>query len=244
MSVSQTPTGFSLESFLTRVIPGLVALSPFFVSLYIADPAIFQDQDFSLLVIGVLALIIGELIEHVRSGLLRVPLPFSYNIYWATGDASFLPKWFRYTLKIKEVLPDRIPFYEELPEESRLETRLNFDMQTEMETKFELDPDKASARDFYDALLLYLGDGISSRTKEYRSTYIFNQNLRISAIISIFFYGYEIFITYPNPRWVVFFFVVIVLFTGLFVVGSFLTASPHVYMEMLVKEFYMKTLSE
>jgi hypothetical protein len=141
-------------------------------------------------------------------------------------------------------LPDWLAFYHDLDEEDRLDYRLQFDMQKEMEERFDLDPNSAIDRDFYDALLLFLGNSISSKTKEYRSAYIFNQNLKISAVISLLFFGYEIFNSYPDPLWGLFGLSALIVVGSTFSITRFLIASPHVYVEMLEKEFYMKTLRE
>ncbi|WP_440769918.1 hypothetical protein [Natronorubrum sp. DTA28] len=241
---TQTPVGFSFEAFLTRVVPGLVLMSPVLLALFLTSPIEINPSNTNLLLVSLMALIFGELIEQLRSGLFRVPLPFTHSIYTATGDESHLPTWYQYLKKIDERFPDIVGSIKESNDEDLLGERFNFDLQNEMEEKFELNPDSALPRDFYDSLLLYLGDDLSSRTRNYFNLYVFNTNLKVATILSLPLYTYYIGIQYPDTEMWMFIISATILLTIVFLITQFLKASPYLYVEMLFKEFYMRGKSK
>lgn len=240
MASTQTPAGFSLETFLIQVVPGLVMISPILLNLWITTPVNTDTSSATLVVIALAALISGEIVEQLRSGLFRVPIPFSYHIYTVTEDMSHLPKRYRYAIRIDELTPDRLNIVSEADEEYVLEERFQFNFLENMEEEFSLDPDSALPRDFYDSLLLYLGDGVNTLTQDYQKACKFNQNLKISVLIALFFYGYYAVWEYPNPLMWVYLLAAMGLSVITFLITRFLMASSNLYVEMLFKEFYMK----
>lgn len=239
MSTTQTPVGFNLEAFLTRVVPGLVFISPILLDAWIDSPIDINNSSISLLIIALVAMVFGELIEQMRAGLFRVPIPFSYHIYNHTEDDSHLPIRHEYLIKINKRLPDRFKIGDFPDKEYRLENRLQFNFQEEIEEELDLDPNSALPRDFYDGLLLYIGDEFSTQTKKHQQTYIFGQNLKLATAFSLIFYFWLILLKLPNPIVVLYIAAVVVLLTFVFLVTRFMMRSPNLYVEMLFKEFYM-----
>lgn len=240
MSATRTPIGFSLDALLTRVIPGLIVIFPWAIDLWLIAPELYEDTTTVLFAIAMGALVIGELVEHVRSGLFRVPLPFAYAMYKETGDESDLPGLFRYRLKLDRLLPSRFSLVTDFPEDVRLDSRLDHNFFKEMEEAFDLDSSRARSRDFFDTLVLYIGNEQSERTRRYRNMYIFTQNLKMSSLVSIIVFLYFIVLRYPDASYLVLGIPAIGLMVVSLVLWGFLGASPNLYMEMLEKEFYVK----
>lgn len=242
MNETISPAGFSVQSFLTRIIPGLILLSPILIAFYLEAPPVQIESDIAWIIVGLAAVIFGELIEHVRFGGLRVPLPFSYMMYQSTGDESFLPGWF---LKVQWI-EKRLPFdiYTSIERDNRLNNRLQFDMVDHMADEFNLSLDTATSRDFYDALLLHLSGTESVKTQKARIAYVQSVNTKIGTIVAICFYLYYIFLQYPNPLWIIYAITAITIISIVFFISAFLTASPNMYVEMLEKEFYMDQMTE
>lgn len=242
MSSNQTPTGFSIESFLTRIIPGLIVISPILLNIWVFDPNIIPTTNVDFLVIALVALIFGELIEQVRSGLFRVPKPFSHYLYTETGDDRFLPRTLRYSARIDNLLQKVVPWG--ISEDHQLSDRLDFDFLAEMIKTFKLNPNLATSRDFYDALILHLGDDVNVRTKDYRNAYIFSKNLKLSTFIALLFYLYYAWLKHPSEVYLIFIGIGFILVVFVTVFLSFLQATPDLYMEMLEKEFYIDRIVE
>jgi len=109
-----------------------------------------------------------------------------------------------------------------------------------MEVEFDLDPELALTRDYFDALILYLGDGIHPRTRQLRNWTILNSNVKTSNLLAAFVYGYFT-LSSPNVQEAFIYFGAMVLTIAIsyFVIRP-LDVSPDVYVEMLAKEFYLK----
>jgi hypothetical protein len=244
MPTTSTPAGFSLESLLTRVLPGFVFLLPILIEVYLVSGVKFGFSSINIVIFTIIAVIIGEFIDHWGSGLFRVPLPFRYTIYKSTGDVRHLPGWYRYVMSIDEWLPDRLSLVRDLDGQYSLEERLGFDFIRYIENELNLDTKTASARDLYDAVILYIDRDMSTRTKQYRTAYHFDLNFKISVFASALWYLYFASISYPDPIWVLY--IIILFMTSAIALGliMFLSASSNLYVEMLIKEIYIDQSSK
>lgn len=240
MPKTNTPAGFSLEAFLTRIIPGFVFLFPFFIDIIVRGGNISTLSYIELLVVTLIGLLVGELVEHIRSSALRTPIPLSYYFYKETGDIYQLPYIYRWLIKIDRKLPNRISLLKDVPEDTDLNTRLRFNFLDEMEDSFQLNREVATSRDFFDLLLLYISDDISDRTLYYSQIYQFHQNIKISMIVAGFFTIYFATMNYSNFISWIYVFSYLILLAILFFVTRFTSSSANMYMELLEKEFYKK----
>lgn len=229
---------------MTRVIPGLVVLSPILFELYLYQSTVIDDIGVGLLLLAIAALIVGELIDHLRSGIYRVPLPFSYAIYQETNDKSHLPTWYRKVESIDRWLPNQISLIHEVDENNSLKARLNFDFLDELLQRYELNQDLASPRDYFDILTLSLNDDISPLTVKFKNSFIFNQNFKISSFFAGIILVYLLIISVNEPIMPIYFLLIILLFMFTYAITTILNDSSHMYAEMLIKEFYIKCENE
>ncbi|WP_247729485.1 hypothetical protein [Halovivax limisalsi] len=217
---------------------------PFLINLHLDSYFAISSGTTFLLGVALTTLVIGEVINHLRSGLFRVPLPFSYFFYNATGEISKLPKWFRIIIKIDERLPDKFSIFNDAPEGTTLETRFQFDFLDSMNNNFQLDPERALPRDYYDCLLLTLAESKSPRTEKFRELWAFRQNIRIALMISLFFYIWYIGMEFPDATAVILLLAAGLTILLVVVIDQMLSGTPHLFVEMIFKEYYMDQRSE
>lgn len=135
MSTSASPTGFTLNDLLTRVIPGAVLIAPLVTATYVFFPELVSDSNFVAVGLLIAAYLIGEFIDQFRAGAFAHPPEFGYFIYWLTGseDSSKLPLRFRLAMKIDELHNNSRFKLMKGPSEGYLPTRLETDFQESME---------------------------------------------------------------------------------------------------------------
>jgi len=219
---------------MTRVIPGLVLLSPFIVDILVTNTNPGNNLDTELLALALLALIFGEAIERIRSALFRVPRPFREYLYSVTGDETYFHPC---NVKIRKL--KRIWLGESQdPTSHWIGIRLDFDMKANMDDLFDLNPETVTAQDYFDFLILHINNGKS--VQELRNVYVFDRNVRIATVIVFFFYLYLGSIN-PNNRGI-YVIAFVTLFSFVFFIGSLLTGTSEDYIEMLAKEFYYESL--
>lgn len=240
MSTRSTPVGFSLHDFLTRIIPGSVILAPALTGLYVFFPNFFSNVSLIVVLIAIMSFLCGELIEQLRIGLFRVPMPFRYLIYNQTGDISKMPFWYQKEKQLQKWFPERL-HREEPKGEDYLPDYLNMDFRSQIENEFDIDFVSHSPRDIYDLLILSLEPNFSSRTRRHQSLYAFSKNLQIATAIAIFLYLGEFLLNMQNEIIQIAIISLIGVLTLIFVSISFLIATPHLYVELLLKEYYLKS---
>lgn len=240
MSNQSVVGGFSLRDLLTRVIPGLVVIGPFVLGANIALSEIIPTFTGYVILIGLVSYLIGEIIEQYRAGVFRVPLPFRYFIFKETGDIDIMPLRYRKAVKVQKNLPGWLNIYEHTKEESRLTNQFDFDFRKSMESKYGLDFKKNRPREIYDALLIDLGPDLTMRTQRSHSLAMFNTNLKIAVFLAGFIY-IGVFIFGDLTPLMAFSILSFVLIGVLVIILTlFLDSSQHLYIELLLKEYYMK----
>lgn len=239
MSVKSAPIGFSLHDFLTRIIPGTVILAPALTGLYVYYPSLFSNIGLIVVLTTLIAFLLGELTEQLRTGLLRVPFPFRYLIYNETGDLSKMPLWYRKESKIQPWLPKRLQ-RKEPSGDDYLPAHLNLDFRSQMENEFDVDFKVDRPRDIYDLLILSLEPNLSARTRRHQSLFAFTKNLQIATVVAIVLYVAEFLVDTQNGVFQIAILALIIVLTFILVFISFLKASAHIYFELLIKEYYLK----
>lgn len=197
MSMSVSGPGISLSDVLTRIIPGAVLVGPAIIAFSVAEPQYFQNP---VIVAGgslTLAFLSGEFIESLRSRLLPVPWPLRSALQRITeGDRQFrggfqekLERWdSRLEDWLFEVGIGKYLLREHSEEWIRLEERLNLDFKESLESDLGVELEVATCADIYDLMVHELEPEFSRNTERKRNLYIFNNNLKIVAVLSAVFY--------------------------------------------------------
>ena len=160
--MSDTPfLGFSLRDTLTRLIPGLLFLTPVLIVALVLMSNTIPESTVFLLLLGLSAYLVGEFIDQLRTGLFRVPMGFRYFVYKETGDMGNMPIHYRYIIKIQKRLPEGLNFYVDYNEERRLANEFDFEFREDIETKLCVDFDDNRPREIYDLLLIYMEDSFT-----------------------------------------------------------------------------------
>lgn len=239
--MKSTPLTFTLHDFLTRIVPGAILVLPALTGIYVFYPDLFTDIRFISVIVLIMSFLLGEIIDQFRAGLFRVPRPFYYLLYKSTGDLTKMPSWYQKVVWLDNALPDSCPpLIEERDPENYLPNRLEIDFKEEFEIRYGLNCDTDRPRDIYDIMLLDLEPELSSRTHRHRSLYIFTRNLQIATVFAFPFYLLEYLANMQNGIMVLALFSLLFIAVSVFVYSRFLDTSPHLYVELLLKEFYLK----
>ncbi|WP_151145795.1 hypothetical protein [Haloarcula sp. CBA1131] len=236
--------GFSLRDTLTRLIPGLLFLSPLIISLTVFMPSLLPEGSLRYIILGLFAYLIGEFIDQLRLGLFRVPQSFRYFVYKETQQLEKMPIWFIYAINVQEYFPNRLNFYEEFDEDKLLTNNLELDFREDLETELGVDFDNDRPKKIYDLLLIYMDGHFTPRLRRLQSVSIFSTNLRISVAGILL-----ISVLYMIGNWGSPFFSFVLGFSAVLAVvvimfWSVLTMTQQQYSELLFKEYYMKRFQD
>lgn len=66
MATKSTPVGFSLNDFLTRIVPGSVIIAPALIGFYIYYPRFFSNVSALIVVVALTSFLSGGLVEHLQ----------------------------------------------------------------------------------------------------------------------------------------------------------------------------------
>lgn len=252
MLSNTTPTGFALHDLLTRLIPGAVLVAPLITAFLLLSQEMYQITSVALILIALASYLLGEIIEHLRSGWFRVPTPFLNYYYELTGNLQKMPWWYRKTIHIDERTPGWFPKFWFHPDEksypkfwfhsdvkSDLPTRLDFNFQSSMESRYDIELQNVTPRDVYDLLLLDLEAGMSRRTRRHQSLYQFSRNLLIACALSLTLYIVEFF-AFRSVFLFIALVALILLLCIIILISRILKLVPYFYVEMLFKEYYIQ----
>jgi len=243
--MSTTPfLGFSLRDTLTRLIPGLLFLTPVLIVALVLMSNTIPESTIFLVLLGLSAYLVGEFIDQLRTGLFRVPMGFRYFVYKETNDMSNMPIHYRYIINIQQKLPEGLDFYLDYNEEQRLANEFDFEFREDIETKLGVDFNDNRPREIYDLLLIYMEGSFTRRLRRLQSMSRFGSNIRIASVGSLFFmsiylipFRHSIF---AKLAWFTAFVVAVTVLS----LGSFFTLFQQHYDELLMKEYYMKRIQE
>lgn len=236
--------GFSLRDTLTRLIPGLIFLSPLVIATAAFIPTLFPNGSIFFILLALAAYLIGEFIDQLRSGLFRVPMSFRYFIYRETDQVEKMPFWYVSLAEFQEKLPDKINFYEDRDDSERLANNLELDFRKDIEAELGVDFVDNRPREIYDLFLIYMEGHLTPRLRRFQSISMFATNLRLAAGGALLLYTPYAIANWGDPFflsvWAIS--VLIILFVILF--WSFFTTMHYQYDELLLKEYYMKRRQE
>lgn len=236
--------GFTLRDTLTRIIPGLIFLTPLMVGVAVFSSDLIPDGPILYVLLGLSAYLTGEFIDQLRAGLFRVPMTFRYFVYKETGQMEKMPSWYIRIVEFQEKLPKRINFYEEIEEEDRLTNSLDFDFRKDIESELGVDFVENRPREIYDFLLIYMDDYFTPRLRRQQSVAVFSTNIRIAVVGTLVVWTLYAIVNWGNVFiWSVWgISILITLFLMIF--WPFLTMTHYQYDELLLKEYYMKRLGD
>ncbi|WP_152420874.1 hypothetical protein [Halorubrum coriense] len=243
MSQSTAFLGFSLRDTLTRLIPGLALIAPTAVGVSLTTPELLSTNTPSFLILAFVGYLTGEFVDQFRSGIFRVPQNFRYIIYKETDELEKMPAFYTHIIKLQKKLPSRLKFYEEPDGHERLTNNLDLDFRESMERELNVDFKENNPRQIYDLLLIYMHEDLTPRLRRMQSISIFSANLRLATIFGFAIYTFY----YLGNRgseiiWIVWF-VSGIIAVIVFITWSVLDITHHQYIELLVKEYYMKQIS-
>ncbi len=244
MSAGAPIPSLSLRDTLTRVIPGVVVLSPLLISANMTAPSVVPSGTPFYIIVALLSYLIGEIIDQFRAGLFRVPMTFRYFIYKQSGQIEKMPRRYRWIIDKQELLPERLHIYEEIPTEELLPSHLDLDFREDMESELGVDFDENRPRDIYDLLLVYMDSHFTARIRRQQSLAIFSSNLRMSSGLAGIFYLYYVVMDFGSLlsiiSGVILLAIVLIMAAG----WPVLTMAQYQYGELLMKEYYGKRHSD
>lgn len=109
-----------------------------------------------------------------------------------------------------------------------------------MESTLGVDFEKDRPREIYDALLIYLDSTLSNRTMRLQSLHVFAGNLKIVAVVSPILYGLISVYNWFEPIFTTMLFASIAASTFCLLFIAALSASEGLYLELLLKEYWLK----
>jgi hypothetical protein len=186
MPKSATPTGFSIPDLLTRIIPGGVLVfsifSPVILPEYLPDLSIQNSEILAFTVISFLA---GEVINTGRISFFDVPNHFCRVLYTENGRDEMYLRWPDTYLSTR---------YPEYVEGYSLFEHSDKDIAGTLRNRFNLDSDFDGPHNLFMLLTSDLSSAKSPETQRLENIYIFYENMKYSAVISllwqIVFIGY------------------------------------------------------
>lgn len=232
--------GFTLHDLTTRVVPGLAAMTPTLIGAILVYPGLLPLNSFVVLMVGLLAYLIGEFFNLLRSGLLRVPMNFRYFVYRETGSLNKMPWHFQKLTSIQSKLPTWFNFYVDIDEKERLTNDLDLDFREDMEEQLGIDFNENRPREVYDSLMIYMDPILTSRTRRFQSLSIFAINLQVSVVFVTAIYGLVFLTDVSNFARLIPLLVSLALLVITIVCRPILAVPQYHYIELLVKEYYMK----
>lgn len=187
MASSQTPIGFTVREFYTRIIPGTVILAtfivPFTINAYWGETPLENPFGLShtFLLFGIVSLVLGEIVNTVRE-LATTPHWFKLFVYEATGETSVLGRRQRLFLRIwPSLIHSNIYQMNEIQRGIEGSDKL-YDVIC-ADLGFESKAIEPSL--LYIALMNHMDDKMSSLTKRHQINYILAENVWLSLIYTV-----------------------------------------------------------
>jgi len=188
MTQSQT-IGFSLFDAITRILPG--SLFVFFVIILLEEADILSRFEIpsstisNLIIIGLLAFLVGELIHLLRETIQPVPPKFRRVVYAETEELKHL------SVLQRLVQEKQIYFLSDIigsPKNSIYTIHLRKGLVEDLKFRYDLEQSYISSYDIYSLTINSVDAKMSSRTKRYKMSYDFSANLFWSIILSTLIY--------------------------------------------------------
>lgn len=248
MTAGQASTSFTIYDLLTRVIPGMVFLTP--------QVAIFTQFKFGFmsdnptywgLVVIIGSLLIGELINGLRLSMLDVPNQFRRVLYSVTENEDYLRRGNRMMIRIGKWFSQSI---REIDYGFATHSLFDYHEQTIVDIvnqRFEPSDDIKNAYDIYEIIISDLSGNESRRTRRLRSVYIFQKNTRLalmsSAILALLISlsGFVNPSEFSNAQVIIALFVALLLFLILYFVFLFaqgVASLDRIYIESLLSDYF------
>lgn len=199
MSQTSPFLGFSLRDTLTRLVPGLVFLTPLIVGFSVFTPDILPSESVLFILLGLSGYVIGEFIDQLRSGLFRVPFSFRYFVYRETDQIEKMPGWYIKLIEWQQRLPNGLYFYEDRSDEARLTNNMDLNFREDIESELGVDFLQNRPREIYDLLLIYMEDSQTHRLRRFQSVSMFSSNIRIAAVGGLLPYSAFAVANWPDP---------------------------------------------
>ncbi|ELZ12627.1 hypothetical protein C479_04502 [Halovivax asiaticus JCM 14624] len=118
------------------------------------------------------------------------------------------------------------------------------DFRTHIESQFQIDFEKVEDHDIYDLLVMHLEPTMSRRTRRQRSLYILITNLKMSYVIAFFMYVVLLLFNPGNEIIQLSTLLLITVAAFTFLLLSFMRVTGSIYVELLLKEFYLSEIAE
>lgn len=244
MTAKPSPFGYSVFDFLTRIIPGLVVVTPLAVSYVTLGPRVDVGYQPVLIGLAVVGLVIGEVIDLVRSSLFRVPLPFKQVLYRHTDNREILSRFDRCDLWLQAKMPEALKpnFITEEVGRGTLFDGSSEDFQEEYESHFGLKFEETHPGLLYLSLLSHMDSRMSSDTRRYYTLRIFAQNLMFAALFTIFTSLAVIVANLENAGLILVATLSIFLLAGFFYLGMIISSVAYPFVDRLIIDYYVERL--
>lgn len=240
MAQSRPFLGFTLRDTLTRLVPGIVVLTPLLIGLILFSPNKLPNGPIFLALLGLSAFLIGEVIDQFRSGLFRVPMTFRYFVYRETDEIDNMSKWYQWLVQIQEKLPEKIYFYEDRDEADRLTSNLDLNFREDIESELGVDFEENRPREIYDLFLIYMEPYQTPRLRRMQSVSMFSTNLRIATAGALIIYTLYWILNWKQPFFILVWITSLLIGFFTLISWSIQTLTKYQHDEMLFKEYYMK----
>lgn len=248
MTAGKASASFTIYDLLTRIIPGLVFLiSQAAIATQFEFRIMADNPTYSALVIILVSLVLGEVMNGIRLSFLDVPNQFRRILYSSTGDEEYLAWMDRKTIRIAKWISENV--YEI---DSSFSTNSLFDYRrgTLIEVvnqRFEPSKRIVGSYDLYELIISDLSGNESRRTRRLRSVYIFQQNTRLSLLISaglaflISLTGVAGLTNFDDAHVVIAFLVFLLLIIAHYLLAIFvkgIASIDRIYIESLLSDYY------
>lgn len=245
MSKGTSPFGYNFYDFLTRIVPGLTIILPFYVGYLSAGTNVNVNSRVTLIFLGLIALVFGELIDLFRSTIFRVPSPFKEIIYYHTHDEDILSKWDKADLWLERRLPEfiRSKFLTNEIGRKTIFEAANDDFRNEYENHFNLDFNSNSTPTLYSTFLNYMDTKMTSRTRRYYTLRAFSQNLMAATIFMGLSTLYVAIQNLENTPILGILLISIVILSLLFELALVFSSVSYPLVDLLIIDYYLDRLS-
>ena len=239
-----SPLGYSIFDIMTRIVPGLTVVIPLAIAYALGDFRIEIGFQPTIVVLILGGLLIGEIIDLLRSGLFPIPSPFTQVLYHHTEDKTILSRWDRADLWVSNRLPGRLKPQFLVTETGRRTVfdGSDFDFQDVFENQFELEFESSTPYLLYSAFRSHMDARMSSQTRRYYVLRIFAQNLMFASILSTIVAGWVALTNLDNDLAVVVGLVSGVVLMTAFVVGLLTSTAAYPYIDELIIDYYVDRL--
>lgn len=244
MPTQSSPSGYSIYDLLTRVVPGITVLIPFIVAYLITETQVKVELNVALVALAGVGLVIGEVINLIRSSIVHVPVPFKQVIYHHTGDESILGRGDRLDLWAKNKLPARYQsrFFTDDVGRSTIFDSEEIDFQTSFEDHFGLDFEEDSAYSIYQTFLSYMDGRMATQTRRNYILRIFAQNLMFASGLTVLTTLWVIYKNLDQPQLLLGAIISVSILTILFQVAMLFSSAAYKLVDLLIIDYYVDQL--